>query len=59
MINFNWKKTISLLLGVFALSIGSVALTGCEEGGEEVEIEQGGEELEIEEEGEELEVEED
>lgn len=59
MINFNWKKTISLLLGVFALSIGSVALTGCETG-EETEIETpGGEEVEIEEEGDEIEVEED
>ena len=57
MVNFNWKKTIGLLLSVFALSISSVALTGCE-GGEETEIETPEGEVEIEEEGEELEIEE-
>ena len=55
----NWKKIIGVGLSVFALSLGSVGLTGCEAGeeAEEVEVEDG-EELEMED-GEELEVEDD
>ena len=59
MINFNWKKTIGLFLSIFVLSLGSVTLTGCDAGEEEVEIESGGEEIEIEEDDGEIEVEED
>lgn len=43
----NWKKIIGVSLSVFALSLGSVGLTGCE-AGEEAETET--EELEVEEE---------
>ena len=43
--NSNWKKIIGVGLSVFVLSLGSVGLTGCETGEEEIETE----ELEIEE----------
>ena len=44
--NTNWKKIIGVSLSVFVLSLGSVGLTGCEPGEDEVETE----ELEVEEE---------
>lgn len=28
--NFEWKRLIGVFLSVFALSVGSVGLTGCE-----------------------------
>ncbi len=34
----NWKKTIGLGLGVFALLIGSAGITGCETQGEQQEV---------------------
>lgn len=43
--NLNWKKIIGVSLSVFVLSLGSVGLTGCDAGEEEVETE----ELEVEE----------
>ena len=45
--NTNWKKIIGVGLSVFVLSLGSVGLTGCEAGEDEVETET--EELEVEE----------
>ena len=58
MVNSSWKKIISVLMSVFVLSVGSVALSGCDTG-EETEVEgAGGEELEVETEGDEVEVEE-
>ena len=60
MVNLSWKKIISVLMSVFVLSVGSVALSGCDAGEEETEIEgAGGEELEVETEEDEIEVEED
>ncbi|MBE9047923.1 hypothetical protein IQ255_26620 [Pleurocapsales cyanobacterium LEGE 10410] len=44
----NWRRIIGLGLSVFALSIGSVGLTGCETG-EEVEEELEQEEAPLEE----------
>ena len=46
--NANWKKIIGVGLSVFVLSLGSVGLTGCEAGEDEVE-ETDTEELEVEE----------
>ena len=36
----SWKKIIGVSLGIFALFFGSVGLTGCEFGGEELEEEE-------------------
>ena len=60
MVNLSWKRIISVLMSVFVLSVGSVALSGCDAGEDEVEVEgAGGEDLEIETEDDEIEVEED
>lgn len=45
--NTSWKKIIGVGLSVFILSLGSVGLTGCEAGDDELETDT--EELEVEE----------
>ena len=43
--NTSWKKIIGVGLSIFVLSLGSVGLTGCDAGEDEIETE----ELEVEE----------